>query len=387
MSKLTFAQSSDIRSRSGEQYRIDMKKKAISELECLPLLQQVLAEKTNDESVVVRKHGSDALRWFDLHGKISQDPDYQACWPDDRSSLYEFQIALQGDLDYFDFKVSKVRTRKKLAHPDREFFYILKPERMLGFLSPQWIMDNGKLGAVPAWGNRTAYRVPRARFLPRLESGGKRLESVLRAIDDKTVLLDFQRGFVLGESARLGRRLRRVVDDREQFRIVPGTTPGFFETCLLMQRLDRYPEDAGVWLVYLFSFLDGDLTPKELAQIAFSIDFLYFRAAAVAADSGDPALRSNEQRVMLRGLQRMEAEIRSYPWDTGSADPRTAPLEELRQMLFVVNLFEDWRQDVAANWEGGPPPTAVRMAERIFELVPDVAEQADRIRAATGGGP
>ena len=62
--RTVYAQSSDIRSRTWTQYRLDMKKKAIAELEFLPFLQRLLAARHNDSSVRVRKHGGDALLWF-----------------------------------------------------------------------------------------------------------------------------------------------------------------------------------------------------------------------------------------------------------------------------------------------------------------------------------
>ena len=54
--RTVYAQSSDIRSRTWTQYRLDMKKKAIAELEFLPFLQRLLAARHNDSSVRVRKH-------------------------------------------------------------------------------------------------------------------------------------------------------------------------------------------------------------------------------------------------------------------------------------------------------------------------------------------
>lgn len=59
--RTVYAQSSDIRSRSWLRYRHDMKKKAIAELEFLPFLQQILANRHGDATLRVRKHGGDAL--------------------------------------------------------------------------------------------------------------------------------------------------------------------------------------------------------------------------------------------------------------------------------------------------------------------------------------
>lgn len=54
-SKLTYAQSSDIKSRTWLAYRYDMKRKAIAELEFLPFLQDLLQERYQDNTVTVHK--------------------------------------------------------------------------------------------------------------------------------------------------------------------------------------------------------------------------------------------------------------------------------------------------------------------------------------------
>ena len=56
--KTKYAQSSDIKARSYHQYRYDMKKKAIAELEFLPVLQDLL------QPASVSKHGADKDLWF-----------------------------------------------------------------------------------------------------------------------------------------------------------------------------------------------------------------------------------------------------------------------------------------------------------------------------------
>ena len=85
--RTVYAQSSDIRSRTWTQYRLDMKKKALAELEFLPFLQQLLAARHNDSSVRVQKHGGDALLWFAPKGRVSRDPDYQGSWGNGESCL------------------------------------------------------------------------------------------------------------------------------------------------------------------------------------------------------------------------------------------------------------------------------------------------------------
>lgn len=380
-SRLGYAQSSDIKSRTWEQYREDMKRKAIAELECLGLLRALLVEASGDQSVTVRKHGVDEVLWFNPQAKPSGQPDYRAIWSDGHERLYEFKNSTEPDLPFFDFKKTNVRRRGRAPHKpheDRDIFYVARAEAKNGFVSPRWVMENGHVGPVPAWGNREAYRVPRDRFLPMLSDGGDRLQAVLRTMKVKELLLEFQAGFLRNEQERLAGRLRRVVDDGVAFSIIPKTLDGFFEACFLMKHLTRFPDDAGLWLVYLFSLLDADMAPARLARAMYAIDSLYFRAIDVSS----LGLRDNEHRIMVDGLRQIHERIRTFSWTGGSVDPTVSPLEELRQMVFVVNLFEDWRQDVFYRWGELPRPPEVRPAGTIFESIPEVADVARRIRAA-----
>ena len=376
MSQLGYAQSSDIKSRTWGEYRDDMKKKAISELECLDLLRSMLIERYGDEEVAVEKHGSDAILWFNPKARLSTAPDYRATWPDGTTRFYEFKQAIENDLPFFDFKKSNVGRGKKV-HEDREFFYIARAENKVGFVAPKWVFEHATVGPVPAWGNREAYRVPRAVFLPQLQDGGDRLQHLVHDLEDKETLLGFQQGFLDAERERLSARMRRVVDEGEVFSIVPRTLNGFFEACFLMSHLSRFPDDAGLWLVYLLSFVEPGMTPAELARAMYAIDSLYFRAVDVSADG----LRPNEHKAMVDGLLRVGEYLHSYPWDGHSIDPKCAPIDELRHMLFVVNRYEDWRQDVFYRWGEAPRPSFVRPARCIFDGIPDVPGVCARIRS------
>lgn len=379
--RLGYAQSSDIKSRTWEQYREDMKRKAIRELECLPLLQALLTERAGGRPVSAHKHGVDEVLWFDPKAHLSRQPDYRAVGPDGAVMMYEFKMSVKENLKFFDFKKTNVRRTRRPPHEpheDREIFYVARAEGRNGFVSPKWVMDNGRIGPVPAWGYREAYRVPRDRFLPMLSDGGDRLRGVLRTIEEKEVLLDFQEGYLRDEKERLAGRLRRVVDEGDAFRVAPGTLSGFFETCLLMKHLSRFPEDPGSWLACLFSLIEDDATPEHLARAMYAVDGLYFRAI----DVSEHGLGKDERHLMVDGLRRAARAIRAYPWSDGSREVTESQLEALRHMLFVVNLFEDLRQDVFYRWGRGEPPPEVRPARSIFESIPEVADVARRIRAA-----
>lgn len=368
--KVIYAQSSDIKSRTYLEYRRDMKKKAIAELEFLPMLQSLLAKKHGDKKLRVVKHGGDAELWFAPDGKISQAPDYKAARANGESFLYEFQYAEQTDnLDFFDFKVSKVGKKSRgprVAHSDREFFYVVKPGAKYAFINPGWIMANGKEAGVPAWGNRTAFRVPHGVFVKQLADGGTQMQKTIAVIDDKNVLLEFQHNFLDAESEKLSRRLQRVVDEKELVKIVPETPAGFYEVCFLLDKLNKRLDAPGVWMVYLASMLGEVKTPMEMARFVFALDFLYGKMTTVS---------NNEKAALIRVLAALGKAARKYRWHGKPVDDNETPAEETRQMLFVVNLLEDLRQDAAVLLGADMPKV-----EKIFETVPDVAKTSAFVR-------
>lgn len=371
VTKTTYAQSSAIKSRARPEYRRDMKKKAIAELEFLPILQSLLAKRHGDKKLRVFKHGGDAELWFSPDGKISQAPDYKAMRANGESFLYEFQYAEQTDnLGFFDFKVSKVgkksRGGARVAYGDREFFYVVKPGAKYAFITPEWIMANGKEAGVSAWGNRTAFRVPHGVFVKQLADGGAQMQKTIAVIDDKNVLLEFQHNFLDAESEKLSRRLQRVVDEKKLVKIVPETPAGFYEVCFLLDKLNKRPDAPGVWMVYLAGMLGEVKTPMEMARFVFALDFLYGKMATVS---------NNEKAALMRALVATDKAARKYRWHGKPVDDNETPAEETRQMLFVVNLLEDLRQDAAVLLGADMPKV-----EKIFETVPDVAKTAAFVR-------
>ena len=369
-SKETYAQSSDIRARSYRQYRHDMKRKAIAELEFRPFLERTLSGLHPGAAPTVTKHGGDAALWFARDGRISQAPDYRAAYADGQSFLYEFQYAEETDkLEFFDFKVSKVgrkpRNSGRIAHTGREFFYVLKPERKYAFLTPQWIMDNGRVAAVPAWGSRTAYRVPRGVFLRQFVSGGDDLAQTIQAVDAKNLLLDFQSELLDLEAQEFSRQLQQVVDEEKLLAIVPGTFESFYRVCYLLDRIQKAPDNPGVWLVYLASYFNPDMPALDLARFMFSLDFLYFKCAA---------LQPNELRVVHKLIADAGAYVKGRAGQANGSlaiDPRVAPLEETRQILFAVNLLEDIQQDARVSLGMDLPAITA-----IFETLPDASKTA-----------
>ena len=255
-----------------------MKKKAIAELEAMDWLREKLVLRHKTDAVRVCKSGGDAHIWFLRTSKISGEPDYVADI-DGKAHLFEFQYADRDDLTFYDFKVSKVGKKikgKRHPHQDREFLYIIKPLRQWAIFTPSWVMENGKVEGVPAWGNRTAYRIPKGEF-ESIFASDSGLSDVIERIDQKIKILDFQSNFLRKESEKLSRELEDVVDHKQEFRIIPKTLEGFYKACFLMEKIKRYPTNRGMWLIYGASFYSDSINSRELARLMYALDFLLWR--------------------------------------------------------------------------------------------------------------
>ena len=378
--KMVYAQSSDIRSRTYLEYRRDMKKKGIAELEFLPYLEGLLKERRGDGGLKVSKHGGDAMLWFARSGgNVTQDPDYLVRLSTGERFLYEFQIAETGGLRYFDFKVSKVgrkprgaAERDRRPHADREFFYVVKDENRYAFFTPEWIMRNGEYGFVSAW-RSWAYRVPGDVFLAQFADGGERLRDVIQSVDNKNGLLEFQHDFLESESRKLSKRLQQVVDDETLFKIVPRTLEGFYQVCYLLDKLGKEPDAPGVWMVYLLTFFRDDMRSIDFARFMYALDFLYFKCADI---------KRNETQVLRQAILDASDYVSAHAKADGSlsTDPRESPLEETRRLIFAVNLLEDIRQDAAVSFGMDLPLVA-----KIFETIPNAELTANYVRDALRG--
>lgn len=359
-----------------------MKKKAIAELEVLPFLEEVLKRRQGDNDLWVSKHGGDAELWFHSSGTgVTGTPDYLAQWGDEESQtnkfLYEFQLVEESNsLQFFDFKVSKVgkkqRGGQRIPYSDREFFYVVKDKAQYAFITPQWITDNGEVGGVPAWGNRSAYRVRRDLFLPRLIDGGADLEQIVAIVNDKNFLLEFQAEFLEREKCELSHELQQVVDEDRLLKIVPRTLAGFFRVCLLLDSIGKAPDAPGIWMVYLASFFDNGMKAADFARYLYALDFCYFKCCQVQRNERTVLKCAIEQATAYVGRIFASAEKKGF-----ARDPNEAPIDVLKQILFSINLLEDIRQHAVVNMDIDLPKTT-----RIFEMVPDVAFWAEMARDA-----
>ena len=210
------------------------------------------------------------------------------------------------------------------------------------------------------------------------KSGGRSFQSSVtcpttpqKSTEPKNLLLDFQSELLDLEAQEFSRQLQQVVDEEKLLAIVPGTFESFYRVCYLLDRIQKAPDNPGVWLVYLASYFNPDMPALDLARFMFSLDFLYFKCAA---------LQPNELRVVHKAIADAGVYVKSRAGQANGSlalDPRVAPLEETRQILFAVNLLEDLQQDARVSLGIDLPAIG-----KIFETLPDASQTAGFIAGA-----
>ena len=337
-SKGVYAQSSDIKSRTYLEYRSDMKRKAIVELEIINWFENKLKELHKTTDVVVKKSGGDADIWFTRSGKISGEPDYVACINDQKHN-FEFQYANSSDLDFYDFKVSKVGKKikgQRTPHLDRLFLYIIMPSKQFAIFSPTWIMENGNEAAVPAWGSRVAFRVPNCKFME-ICNFDENLSDEIGSIGKKIKLLEIQSHFIKNQRTNLSAHLQNIIDQEKTFKIIPKTLDGFYKACFLMDQIKKHPKNYSMWMIYGASFFSTQLNSLELAKLIYSLDFLY---------GGSDELEENVLNSLVESMQKMAANIALIQEKNLQTCTNFSPMEEIINFLFTVNLYEDIVQEL-----------------------------------------
>ncbi len=335
--KTMYAQSSDIKSRTYLEYRRDMKKKAIAELEVLDWLRSKLRELHPNEEISVLKAGGDAFVWFLRAGGVSREADFQAQIGNENMEL-EFQYADKLGLDFYDFKVSKVGKKKgqtRVPHADKQFVYIVKPTLQYAIFDCAWIMRNGTIGEVPAW-RSPAYRVPKDR-LEQILQRDEPLGEVVKQIDTKNDFLTFQHQLLDIWRDKLSYLLQSVIDEDRLVKIVPKNLDSFHKVIFMLEHLNRIPQNAGMWLVYLLSYIGDGNDSDAIAKIVYCSDFLYSKIR----------LEQNELNALTQKIAKLLTEIRSMeqPDGTYRSSPTLSPIDEVRNVLFSINLLEDITQD------------------------------------------
>ena len=358
--KTIYAQSSDIKSRTYLEYRKDMKKKAIAELEVLEWLDSRVKELRPRKRVKVYKSGGDKFLWFLRKGGVSREPDFIAEINEEKIE-FEFQYAEKVDLDFYDFKVSKVAKKKgdkREPIKDKFFVYIHKPLLKYAILKPEWILKNGEYGMVPAW-RSYAFRVPKAKFEKMLKPDPT-LKNLCYRIDAKNLILNFQHGLIDLNKEKLSYLLQSVIDESKIVKIIPKDLDSFFKVCFILDNLDKIPQNANLWLVYLLSYINNNLSLKDISKIVYCIDFLYSKIE----------LKLNELTQLISKIKDLIGMINGFYQNDGSykSSLTSSPLDETRYALFSINLLEDLIQDAIFYYS----ITELKPIKKIYESVEDV---------------
>lgn len=367
--KTTYAQSSDIKSRTYLEYRKDMKQKAIAELEILPWLQGTLQAKNN--SIKVEKFGGDKYIWFLRNGGITRDPDFIIRLGNNTVKYIEFQYTKEV-LKNYDFKISKIapvdkKLKKRIPKSDTKILYLIKPLYRYALIEPKWIVDNGKETVAAAWGNAPVYRVAAEKF-EKISKQDDKLKLICDKIDSKIKILDFQHCVIHQEEEKLSKVLQEVIDEEKIVKIIPKTLGGFFQVCFILTHLDKQPDNINLWLVYVLSYLNSTLNSYELFQLVYCLDYLYSKTE----------LQENEFKAMIDGVKQIRKIVNEFYNKEGyyQSDKTLSSIEDTRYALFVINILEDLTQDMIFSYKisEGLKPVNV-----IFEDIPDIKKACEFI--------
>ena len=360
--KTIYAQSSDVKSRTYLQYRRDMKQKAIAELEILSWLQKRI--KKEDKSAVIEKHGGDKFIWFLRKGGITRDPDFVIKRIDGQIEYVEFQYA-QKELKSYDFKISKIapkdrKLKKRIPREGTVILYIIKPICAFAVLRPSWIIKNSKQTIASAWGNAPVFRVFSDKFNKILKKDIK-LNTVCEIINKKNKILNFQHTAVEKEKEKLSYLLQQVVDAEKILNIMPKGLDGFFKICFILSHIQKSPKNAGLWIVYLLSFLSQKINSYNIFQLIYSLDFLYPKVE----------LKKNEINKLVEGIKMMYRKLKLFSKPDGSfhSDKKISPLEDTRYCLFAINILEDLTQDILFYYGD---QKSLMPIKKIYQTVPDI---------------
>lgn len=356
--KTTYAQSSDIKSRTYLEYRKDMKQKAIAELEILHWLKNKFSQK--DKKIIVEKYGGDKHIWFLRKGGITREPDFIVKSPNGKEEYLEFQYAKE-ELNNYDFKISKITPKsKKLKKENTRILYLIKPSAKFAIISPEWIVKNSIRTVAAAWGNAPVYRVSNENF-DKLMEGDKNLANVCEMIDRKIKILDFQHKAIDISKNQLSHLLQQVIDEKQIVKIMPNTLDGFFKVCFILDHLEKVPENINMWLVYLLSYSDQKLNSYDIFRLIYCLDFLYSKTE----------LKQNELTLVVDKLKVLLEKIKSFEKNDGSysSDKNIPPIGDTRYCLFSINILEDLIQDLLFYYNNN---LKLKPIQKIYENITDV---------------
>jgi len=315
--------------------------------------------------VKVSKSGGDKFLWFLRKGGISREPDFIA-EIDNKEIAIEFQYG-GGDIqeDYiFDFKTSKVGRKVKgqrVRIPKNTIFLYLFREAptKFAFITAEWILKGGIGGVAPAWGNREVYKITGKQLLTKVEDDTS-LQKIWNYINAKLFILDFQHELIDMNKEKLSYLLQSIIDENEIVKIIPKDLDSFFKVCFILDNLNKIPQNANLWLIYLLSYINEDIALEDLSKIVYCIDFLYSKVE----------LQPNELTQLISKIKELLNKVKTCYKEDGSyrSSLRVSPLDETKHALFSINLLEDLIQDMVFYY----PTTGLKPIKKIYENVEDI---------------
>lgn len=223
---------------------------------------------------------------------------------------------------------------------------------------PEWIVKNGNYGMVEAW-RSYAFRVPKEKFEKLLKPDAN-LKCICKRIDAKNFILSFQHELIDINKDKLSYLLQGVIDENKIVKIIPKDLDSFFKICFILDNLNKIPQNANLWLIYLLSYINQNISLEEISKIVYCIDFLYSKIE----------LNPNELNQLLSKVGELLKKINGFYQNDGSykSSLTSSPLDETRYALFSINLLEDLIQDMIYYYS----VTELQPIKKIYENVGDV---------------
>ncbi len=374
---VTYAQFSDSRGRTLDEYRRDMKRKAILELELLDWLENYLKKAHKTPEISVKKAGSDEALWFIRKGRLTTDPDYEVRIG---STVYKYELQSINTepIPFVDFKVSKVtrkRDEKRIPKEDISFMCVRFKEPSFAVVDANWIVENGAISQVPAW-RREAYRVPFEEFS---FSQDTELGKILEIVRCKEIILEYQYQALIQSERIVSQEIDYSVERGTQYQLIPTSLDDFYRACVLMRALGETPSNIFAWLSRALSFAEGAHTLKSAFQFIYSLDYIYF---CIEPDAPIPVLKDIVS--LLHSILSLASS--SYREDGSySSNNSPTPCEDTRRACYIFSTVEDIVQDIVCYRSNEIENLGITISpvNKIFEGMNDALITARFIQGCT----
>jgi len=151
---------------------------------------------------------------------------------------------------------------------------------------------------------------------------------------------------------------------------MPKDLDSFFKVCFILDHLNKIPQNANLWLIYLLTYINKDILLEDITKIVYCIDFLYSKID----------VKPNELNQLINKVEELILKIKSFYQDDGSykSSLTSSPLEETRYALFSINLLEDLIQDIIYYYS----VSELQPIKKIYENVNDIEKTSKLIREA-----